>query len=314
MRPFILTLVALAAIFVPASASAVDPANGGSASESAAPAFSPPPLFFPGVYGRASSSPSNEPIDADEFPLADPQVEDARVYSRWARFPVGSWARYRTTSVSYENNRQVQSVTETRALLKSVDLENRRYELQFESTIKMGAVDYSRKTETALYDFWDVQIDGKTTVEELFLATLMIGSKAVPCKTRRVARENDRQRETSIVWYSRSFAPYVMQRKTVREAIPEEGAARASVVSQELYVVQKLAGRETFGASPARYVARSATVGGKRNQSTTTVGSPAVPGGVLRETTVETRANGETLEGANADQTTTVLLDYYVPR
>ena len=25
-------------------------------------------------------------------------------------------------------------------------------------------------------------------------------------------------------------------------------------------------------------------------------------------------ANGETLEGANADQTTTVLLDYYVPR
>ena len=295
MRPFILTLVALAAIFVPASASAVDPANGGSASESAAPAFSPPPLFFPGVYGRASSSPSNEPIDG-------------------ARFPVGSWARYRTTSVSYENNRQVQSVTETRALLKRVDLENRQYELQFESTIKMGAVDYSRKTETALYDFWDVQIDGKTTVEELFLATLMIGSKAVPCKTRRVARENDRQRETSIVWYSRSFAPYVMHRKTVREAIPEEGAGRSSVVSQELYVVQKLAGRETFGAAPPRYVARSASVGGKRNQSTTTVGAPTVPGGVLRETTVETHANGETLEGANADQTTTVLLDYYVPR
>ncbi|MBQ4203902.1 MAG: hypothetical protein II655_09420, partial [Thermoguttaceae bacterium] len=144
--------------------------------------------------------------------------------------------------------------------------------------------------------------------------TLMIGSKAVPCKTRRVARENDRQRETSIVWYSRSFAPYVMQRKTVREAIPEEGAGRSSVVSQELYVVQKLAGRETFGAAPSRYVARSASVGGKRSQSTTTVGAPTVPGGVLRETTVETRANGETLEGANADQTTTVLLDYYVPR
>ena len=81
-----------------------------------------------------------------------------------------------------------------------------------------------------------------------------------------------------------------MQRKTVREAIPEEGAGRSSVVSQELYVVQKLAARETFGAAPPRYVARSASVGGKRNQSTTTVGSPAVPGGVLRETAVTPRA------------------------
>ena len=117
--------------------------------------------------------------------------------------------------------------------MKSVDCEAKRYELQYDSTLKLGAVDYSRKSETVLYDFWDVPVDDNTTVETLAPANLIIGLKAIPCKTRRVARETDKTKETTTVWYSNVVAPYVFQRQAIKEQ------KSAAAYHEELFVVRR---------------------------------------------------------------------------
>ncbi|MBP5622189.1 MAG: hypothetical protein J6X44_09260, partial [Thermoguttaceae bacterium] len=230
--------------------------------------------------------------------------------SAWAKFPVGSWARRRTTSVSYEDGKPVQSVTETRAILKSVDFEKKRYELQYDSTIKLGAIDYARKSETVAYDFWDVPIDDDAVVEELEPVILKIGLKAIPCRVRRVVRETDKARETTTVWHSPVVAPYVFERQSVREPKSEDGSFEIGATSRELYVVQRLPAVSRAGIAPANYIARSSSTAGSRKLSTTIVFSTSTPGGSLRENTQETRSDDD----PTVYQTDSVLLDYYIAR
>ena len=273
----------------------IEPAETGSASVSAAPE-------------------PTEPLDEDEFPLApgrDESVDASTpLCSAWAKFPVGSWARRRTTSVTYEDGKPVQSVTETRVLLKSVDFEKKRYELQYDSTIKLGAIDYPRKSETVAYDFWDVPIDDDAVVEELEPVSLKIGLKAIPCRVRRVVRETDKARETTTVWHSPVVAPYVFERQTVREPKSEDGSFESGATSRELYVVQRLPALTRVGIAPVNYIARSSSIAGSRRLSTTIVFSTSTPGGSLRENTQETRSDDD----PTVYQTDSVLLDYYIAR
>lgn len=278
-------------------------------------AFEPNGLFFQGLFG-APGFRANEsgPIDADHFPLAVTHdratpPEGSPTYSHWARFPAGSWARRRTTTISYENNRPVQSVTETRILLKSVDVSAGRYELEYESVVKLGSFDYQRRSETLAYDFWDAPADGVVTSQALEPVNLTIGAKTIPCLTRRIVRENGATRDATTFWYSNVVSPYILQKETIRESLSER-SSRVSRVGRELFVVQKIAARSALGGADAEYLARSSAVVGNRRQTTAAVYSAEAPGGLLRETTIETLAN----ERRPVLQTSTVLLDYYVAK
>ena len=261
-----------------------------------------------GLFSGTLFSNPDEPIDADEFPLASSSSKvdelDALVCSRWARFPVGSWARTRTTTVTYEEGRPIQSVTETRATLKRVDFQACRYELQFDSTIKLGSVDFTRKSETVEYDFWDVPIDGVVKVETLAPVNLKIGIRTIPCQTRRVTRETSKGTETTTLWYSTVFAPYILQRQTTRDAKSDP----TTPASNELFVAQKIAGRISLGVAPTNFVARSSYASATRNVSSTVVYSPTTPGGVQRETSLETHSKDDPV----VYQSNTALLDYYI--
>lgn len=245
----------------------------------------------------------------DEFPIAAPrdvavETAPAPICSRWASFKPGSWARLRTTSVAYENGKTIRSVTETKVSLASVDLVKGEYALRYDATIKMGGLDYERKSKTARYDFCDVALgDGAVAVETLAPVNLMIARKAIPCQTRRVTRTSSQWKETTTLWFSPVVAPYVLQRETIREGVGENGGT----VSRELSVVQKTAAHLLLGGELTTYVASSSAQKGSRFDSTTTVYSTTAPGGVARKTTVETDENGVVLLSS-----TTVLLDYYV--
>ncbi len=246
---------------------------------------------------------------ADEFPIAAPRVvavetAPAAVCSRWARFKPGSWARRRTTSVAYENGKTIRSVTETKITLVSVDVEKGEYVLRYDATIKMGGLDYERKSKTARFDFCDVPLgDGEVVVETLAPVNLAIARKAIPCQTRRVTRTTPRWKETTTLWFSPVVAPHVLQKETIRESVGEDGGT----ISRELAVVQKTAAHLLLGGELTTYVASSSAQRGARFDSTTTVYSTATPGGIARETTVETDANGVVLLSS-----TTVGLDYRV--
>ncbi len=244
----------------------------------------------------------------DEIPIAAPKDGDVEIAptaqcSRWARFKPGSWARLRTTSVAYENGKTIRSVTETKVALTSVDVEKGEYELRYDATIKMGGLDYERKSTTARFDFCDVPLGDGAAVETLAPANLTIARKAIPCQTRRVTRTTPQWKETTILWFSPVVAPHVLQKETTRESVGEGG----ETISRELSVVQKTAANLLLGGELSTYVVTSAAQKGTRFDSTTTVCSTSTPGGIARKTTVETDANGVVLLSS-----TTVALDYYV--
>ena len=248
----------------------------------------------------------------DEFPIAAPEnaageTAPTAQCSRWARFKPGSWTRSRTTSVAYENGKTIRSVTETKVWLVAVDLKKGEYELRYDATIKMGGLDYERKSTTARFDFCDVPLgDGAVAVETLAPANLTIARKAIPCQTRRVTRTTPQWKETTTLWFSPVVAPHVLQKETTRESVGENGAG-GETISRELSVVQKTAAHLFLGGELSTYVVSSAAQKGTRFDSTTTVCSTSTPGGIARKTTVETDANGVVLLSS-----TTVALDYYV--
>lgn len=241
----------------------------------------------------------------DEIPIAPPEsAAPAPQCSRWARFKPGSWTRLQTTSVAYENGKTIRSVTETKISLTSVDVEKGEYELRYDATIKMGGLDYERKSKTARFDFCDVPLgDGAVSVETLAPANLTIARKAIPCQTRRVTRTTAQWKETTTLWFSPVVAPHVLQKETTRESVGDDG----ETISRELSVVQKTAANLLLGGELSTYVVTSAAQKGTRFDSTTTVYSTSTPGGIARKTTVETDANGVVLLSS-----TTVALDYYV--
>lgn len=245
----------------------------------------------------------------DEFPIAAPENDANETAptpqcSRWARFKPGSWARLQTTSVAYENGKTIRSVTETKVALVDVDLQKGEYELRYDATIKMGGLDYERKSTTARFDFCDVPLgDGDVAVETLAPANLTIARKAIPCQTRRLTRTTPQWKETTTLWFSPVVAPHVLQKETTRESVDRNG----ETISRELSVVQKTAAHLLLGGELSTYVVSSAAQRGTRFDSTTTVYSTSTPGGVARKTTVETDANGVVLLSS-----TTVALDYYV--
>lgn len=248
----------------------------------------------------------------DEIPIAaakggDVEIAPTAQCSRWARFKPGSWARSRTTSVAYENGKTIRSVTETKVWLVDVDFEKGEYELRYDATIKMGGLDYERKSTTARFDFCDVPLgDGDVGVETLAPANLTIARKAIPCQTRRVTRTTPQWKETTTLWFSPVVAPHVLQKETTRESVGENGGV-GETISRELSVVQKTAAHLWLGGELATYVVSSAAQKGTRFDSTTTVYATTTPGGITRKTTVETDANGVVLLSS-----TTVALDYYV--
>ena len=240
----------------------------------------------------------------DVFPIAKPNapLEASARFSVWARFPVGSWSRTRVVAQTKENGKKVESVTETRATLVSVDFEKKRYSLRYDSTIKMGGVDHQKNAETVEYNFWDLVAVDKEREEELAAANLVVGTDVVPCRVKRLTREFDRVRETVVIWRSSVATPGAFQRETTRTV---DGGEGKEVASRELFVVQKATAATPL--TPATREARFSRTAGGRKTTGVSVYSSAIPGGLTREIAVEVESeNDEPLKSE------TTLLDYYV--
>lgn len=262
--------------------------------------------FYNQGAGKTSAA---DPAGAtpDVFPVASPdarEIVDPR-YSVWARFPAGSWSRRRAESTSVENGKRIQSATETRFLLKSVDYEKKRYVLQCDTTIKMGDVDFPKRTELVEYNFWDMIADDEEREEDAGAANLMIGSRVVPCRVRRVIRESDRVREVTTIWFSPVVAPYVLQRETTRK--PLDSNAKEPAV-RELYVVQSAAVDSPANPAPVASEALFSRHDGSSETTGSSLRSTAIPGAVVRESDSESGPGDE----ESLYQTKTTLLDYYV--
>lgn len=254
----------------------------------------------------ASEAVAETPRSPDIFPLAQPDapVEVSAQFSVWAKFPVGSWARRRVVTQTNENGKKLESVTETRATLVSVDFEKKRYSLRYDSTIKMGGVDHQKNAEIVEYNFWDLVAVENEREEERPAVNLVIGDRVAPCRVKQLVREFDHMRETVVVWRSSVVAPGALQRETIRTRL-DGGKDKKEVLSRELFVVQKATAATPL--TPATREARFSKTAGGRDTTGVSVYSSAIPGGLTRELAVELEPeSGEPLRSE------TTLLDYYV--
>lgn len=257
-------------------------------------------------YARPAARSDSKARDGvlEVFPSASSVSTTASpLFSVWAKFPVGSWSRARVAALTFEDGKKVESVTETQATLVAVDFERKRYSLRYDATIKMGGVDHQRPPEIVEYNFWDELADEEETEEDGEPTNLLIDGRVAPCLVKRLTRNSGNVRETTTIWFSPVLTPHVLQRETVRESL-EDG--KRKIAARELFVVQKTS--EASLVAPTIEKAIFSKSFGGRAATGSSLRSSAFPGGVARETTIETDLE-EKGEPYRSEKT---LLDYYI--
>ncbi len=228
-------------------------------------------------------------------------------FSAWARFPVGTWARLRTVTRAIENGKPIDSVTETRVALESVDLEKKEYALVYDSAVKLGDVSIPRPPERRVFNFWDMIVDEDERVEEGPTTTLIVDGRAIPCKTLRFYRNSDRVHERVSIWYSPVLYPYLIQKEIVKTA-PSSKDQRETTISRELFVVEKIVGPENATRDSAAYTTRFSASSAGRDLVGSALRAQETPGGTLRERSSE--KSGENDKASFESETT--LVDYWI--
>ena len=234
---------------------------------------------------------------------AQPRAE----FSAWARFPVGAWARLRTVTRAFESGKPIESVTETRVRLESVDLEKKEYALVYDASVILGDVSIPRPPERRVFNFWDMLADEDERVEEGATTTLLVDGRAIPCRTLRVFRNSDRVHERVSLWYSPVVYPYVLQKEIVKTA-PSSQDKKETTISRELYVVDSIVDPKNATRKSPSYATRFSVSSSERDLVGSALRAQDAPGGILRERSVET--SGENDKAPFESETT--LVDYWI--
>lgn len=223
----------------------------------------------------------------------------------WGRFAPGSWIRTRTVGTTFQFGKNIKSVTETKLTL--VEIQSDGYLLKREVSIKMGVRTHAKDPEFVKYDFYGQPFDESATVETLKPANISLGRKVVPCRVRRFERTTPQGREETVVWYSSVTQPYIFQRSTEVYSPPTDDNPKGTLLSQSQTTIPRSTLNLRGVGESVNW--RSQTVEKKSDSITLTktVHSSRIPGGILRETAVESDRAGSLLY-----QSMTVLLDYYV--
>ena len=196
-------------------------------------------------------------------------------------------------------------MTETRLTL--VEIQSDGILLKREVTVKMGVRNHTKEPEFVKFNFYDLPFDANTTETVGEPVSLQISRKVIPCQVRQFERTTPQWREETTLWYSPVLLPFIFQKETraFSPATPENPTGL--LIRHSKTNIQRTSVNFRFGNDIQTY--RSQTVEQKADSVslTKTFHSTRVPGGVLRETTVETDIDGNLLF-----QSSTVLVDYFI--
>ncbi|MGN0910619.1 MAG: hypothetical protein ACI4NV_04250 [Thermoguttaceae bacterium] len=258
-----------------------------------------------------NAAPDEKAPQVDVLPLwsakeaRDDALPRAEV-SAWARFPVGAWARLRTVTRALENGKSIESVTETRVLLESVDLEKKEYTLVYAAAVILGDVSIPRPSERRVFNFWDMLADEDERVEEGPSTTLLVDGRAIPCRTLRIFRNSDRVHERVSIWYSPVVYPYVLQKEIVKTA-PSSQDKKETTISRELFVVDSIGDPENSTRESPSYTTRFSVSSAGRDLVGSALRAQKTPGEILRERSSEKSGEND----AASFESETTLVDYW---
>ncbi|MDO5566720.1 MAG: hypothetical protein Q4G59_08685, partial [Planctomycetia bacterium] len=166
--------------------------------------------------GNNDSSHRRVSTRSETFPSFQPQPSVKEVpfgfeMSPWGGFQPGCWRRTRTTATTLDGTKTMKSVTETKTTL--LRIEDNCIVLKQEKIIKMGAVNHATPPEEIRLDFFGAPIQDGQTKQELQPSSVVIARKVIPCQLCQIEKNGDHRQDSTVVWYSSSVAPYLLQKE-----------------------------------------------------------------------------------------------------
>lgn len=218
----------------------------------------------------------------------------------WARFPVGSWKRVRTTAESLNDNGQVTSVTKTDTTTTLVDLDQTGYSLRTNATVEVASRIITAAPQTTRHGFYGEASGQPYEVRRAAAATLTIDGRAIPCDVRQVTLNGEGTKVLSTLYYSNQVSPFVLRREISVEGAAEDSRNTTLVEVVALDLPERIRGE----LKSSSYIKTTQKMP-QSSKVTLEVHCDDVPGGVASHSASETDLNGTVLR-----RSTLELVDY----
>jgi len=223
----------------------------------------------------------------------------------WGSFPIGTWAVRRTNRWHYSANSVDSNATDTLLTLESID-EN-RIALRQEMVIGIGNTVFTPEPKQIFLDYHLQPFSNETEIVQLQPQTVTVARRQIVCQVSRYIQTLGDQKKTTTLWYSDSVMPYLFRLEEIRATISVSPDQPETVVSHTIMMVTDTSGVRLFKNLLSDY--KTQTI--KKTSMGTTVSQAShsmnIPGGLLREVTVETNNTNQIV-----GRSVTSVLDYFV--
>ena len=223
----------------------------------------------------------------------------------WASFLPGTWVLRRTDTRHNTPNSIVNNVTNTLLTLEAVDESGIR--LRQETAIGMANAAFAPEPKQMLLDFHLQPFSEGIVIEQLQPQMVIVARRQIVCQVSRYTQIIGDQKKTTTLWLSDTVMPYLFRSEEIRTKTPLVADPSETVVSHTIMTVTDTSGVRLFKNLLSDY--KTQTI---KKTTTGTVISQAshstnIPGGLLREVTVETDT-----ENKVTGRSVTSVMDYYV--
>ena len=253
-------------------------------------------VFFPNQEKNANVTASD--ISVQSLPLK-------KLANPWGCFPLGTWVVRRTNNWLSTDDTVVNNVTDILLTLESVD-EN-RITLCQETAIGIGNKVFTPESKQVFLDFNMLPFSEGTEIVKLQPQTVTVARRQIVCQVSRYIQIMGDQKKTTTLWHSDSVMPYLFRSEEIRTTVPVSSDLPETLVSHTIMMVTDTSGVRLFKNLLNDY--KTQTI--KKTTTGTTVSQAShsmnIPGGLLREVTVETD-NTSKIVGRSV----TSVLDYFV--
>ena len=224
----------------------------------------------------------------------------------WGAFLPGTWVIRRTNDQRFRDGTIVdRNIAETHLILEEVN--DSGIILQKESIIGIGNRAYASETKRIPLDFYQQPDSKDVVIEQLPPQTVIVARRQIVCQVCRYTHILNDEKKTTTIWYSNMVMPYLLRLEEFRTRIPDENEAEEVVLHHLIMNVTETSGTRLFKNVLESY--KTQTI--KKTSTGTTVShasfSTNIPGGLLREVSVERNANGKI-----TGQSVTSVIDYFM--
>ncbi|MDR1491519.1 MAG: hypothetical protein LBT05_02180 [Planctomycetaceae bacterium] len=225
--------------------------------------------------------------------------------SSWGIFCPGSWTAQRTTTQTYGNDVVVVNTRDTCLTLESVD--NHGVFLKKETHIDVADRAFTPDPKKLFVGFCRQVLPESIEIEQLEPQVIIVSRRQIVCQVCRYTQQLPNQNVTTTLWYSNSMTPYLLRSEEICTQKNEGSNLPETVLSHTIMTVIETSGTRLFKSLLNEY--KIQTIKKTANSTVVSVAnySTNIPGGLIREISVETDAAGRVIS-----RSVTNILDYFV--